>query len=90
MSVTASDGPVWSPEGDAIYFVRSGQMVRREVRLGDTVELGAETEIFAVPNRRTSTQYRNFDIHPDGDRFLFVTNVGGEVEAAEPVQASDR
>jgi len=86
VSATAGDGPVWSPSGDAIYFIREDQMVRREVRLGETVELGEETELFAVPGRRTSTQYRNYDIHPDGDRFLFVTNGAVEVEPSVEVQ----
>ncbi len=85
--VSVGGDPVWSPQGDALYFVQNRNMMRREVRLGAEVVLGEETEIFAVPDVRTSTQFRNYDIHPDGDRFLFVTTgMVVEEDPAEPVQ----
>ncbi len=70
----ANQGPLWTPTGDAVFYVRNDVMVRRDVRRGEAVELGEETELFQVPDMRGSTQYRNYDIHPDGDRFLFVSN----------------
>jgi serine/threonine-protein kinase len=68
------DGPVWAPDGEAVYFVRRGQLVRRAVSLGETVRLGEETELFSVAGTLTSNSGRMYDIHPDGDRFLFVTS----------------
>ncbi|MFV1986158.1 MAG: hypothetical protein ACC682_02695, partial [Gemmatimonadota bacterium] len=84
--------PVWEPGGSAIYYITGaedgtgagdGRMMRREVRLGDTAELGEEQELFSVAGTRTDQRMRMYDIHPDGDRFMFVTFAG--VEEA-PVQ----
>ncbi len=81
-----NSGPVWSPAGDAVYYIRDDTMVRRAVRLGDAVELGEEAELFRVTDWRGSNLYRGFDIHPDGDRFLFITSGALESEAVESYQ----
>jgi serine/threonine-protein kinase len=84
ISAEVDESPVWAPDGSAIYFVRDDRLVRREVRLGETLELGSETELFSAAGTRSSAGMRMYDIHPDGDRFLFVTtgSAGGQ-EAPE-------
>jgi serine/threonine-protein kinase len=86
----SSDGggdPVWEPGGSAIYYVTSdGRMMRREVRLGETAELGEERELFSIAGTRTNASMRMYDIHPDGDRFMFVTFAEVEEVAAQEVQ----
>ena len=84
----ADTGPVWSPEGEAVFYVRDRVMLKRDVRLGDAVELGEETELFPVPEAVFSTQYRNYDIHPDGDRFLFITAGDFVDEWVEPLEGA--
>lgn len=82
----AGGGPLWSPNGDAVYYMRDNVMRRRDVRLGESVELGEETDLFVVPAIRTSVSYRNWDLHPDGDRFLFMASEVPAEQALEPIQ----
>jgi Tol biopolymer transport system component len=78
--------PVWEPGGSAIYYVtQDGRMMRREVRLGETPELGAERLLFSIAGTRTNTQMRMYDIHPDGDRFMFITFAEVEETQAQEV-----
>jgi Tol biopolymer transport system component len=70
--VSAGNFPVWSPEGDALYFQRVDRMIRRSVRLGDAIELGQESDLFGVEDSFFASRARMYDLHPDGDRFLFV------------------
>jgi serine/threonine protein kinase len=66
--------PVWEPGGSAIYYVsEDGRMMRRDVRLGETAELGEELMLFSTAGTRTTSFTRMYDIHPDGDRFIFIT-----------------
>lgn len=60
-------------------------MIRRDVRLGATVELGAEHRLFSVMGTRVSNQFRMHDSRPDGDRFLFVTFPTAAESPTEPV-----
>ena len=76
----AGSDPVWAPDGRAVYYRGLNNFMRRNVRLGETVELGEETTLFSLAGTTWNTRMRMLDIHPDGDRFLFVT-AGEAVEA---------
>jgi serine/threonine-protein kinase len=79
----SSVGPVWAPDGSALYYVHDDMLVRRALRLGEPVELGEETELFPVSGTRDSNRMRMHDIHPDGNRFLFVTFQSSEEDLAQ-------
>jgi len=40
-------------------------------------------ELFQLPNWRSSNTFRAFDIHPEGDRFLFITTGASQDEPLE-------
>lgn len=61
-------------------------MMRRDVRLGETAELGEEQMLFSIAGTRTNSRMRMYDIHPDGDRFMFITFAEVEQEQAQDVQ----
>jgi eukaryotic-like serine/threonine-protein kinase len=84
--VSAGRGPVWSPEGDALYFRRDDRMIRRSARLGDAVDLGQESDLFGVEDSYFASRARTYDLHPDGERFLFVTTDAVEDAPAAPIQ----
>ncbi len=68
------DDLVWDPDGEAIYYIAPDErMMRRDIRLGDTVELGEERDLFSIRGMALARQRRDYDIHPDGDRFMFIT-----------------
>jgi dipeptidyl aminopeptidase/acylaminoacyl peptidase len=81
VSILGGDPAVWAPDGSVLYYRDGYGGVRaRDVRLGETVELGEERTLFSLPGARSDFQTRIYDIHPDGDRFLFLTT--GDVEAS--------
>jgi serine/threonine-protein kinase len=78
VSSDQGNDPTWAPDGSAVYYRVGQSMMQRSTRLGETVELGDEEVLFSAV-MRTSNAGRMSDIHPDGDRLIFVTT--GEVEA---------
>jgi hypothetical protein len=79
-------GPVWSPDGSAVYFISNGFMVRGDVRAGTSPGVYARTELFPVDEYEVSSgpyfegfhQPRRYDIHFEGTRFL-MTRKGPEL-----------
>lgn len=61
--------PVWGPDGTALYYVSNGSMMRASLTLTDTVAVGATTILFPW-SAASGMSHREYDIHPDGDRFL--------------------
>jgi Tol biopolymer transport system component len=68
---------VWSPRGDALYYVTvSGALMRVDVRRTPTVMLGAPREL-RRPSRLVARV--GYDVSPDGKRLLMVDEAtGGE------------
>jgi serine/threonine-protein kinase len=70
--------PMWSPDGRSIYYISSqGKMTATPVRTSPAFSLGHTRDLFDVtqmvlPNNPTP----NFDISPDGKRFIMVRNTG--------------
>ena len=80
--------PTWSPDGSAIYYLDGqGSMMRRDVRLGETAEVGEQQRLFSVAGTSATPHFfRMYDIHPDGDRFIFVTTADVEQATFQEVQ----
>jgi serine/threonine-protein kinase len=87
VSGTGRDGadPVWSPDGSAIYYVvASGpvapiqRVMRVPVTRGESLSVGTPETLFGGPFARSDAIFggRDWDIHPDGRRFIMLT--GGE------------
>jgi len=69
--------PVWAPDGTAIYYRDGASLVAVPVSTEGGFKLGRAQSLFKdvyVP-RPTS---RNYDIHPDGKRFLMIKEVEGQ------------
>lgn len=76
--------PVWSPDGRSIYYVDGSSFMVVDVTTEPTFTVSAPRMLFDGPAYQTAVGrgwHRNYDIHPDGDRFLVVVSgedVGGE------------
>ena len=75
--------PVWAPNGKDLYFRRfgSGEMMRVSYDTEPTFSSGNPEVLFAAPYLQSSPDRpRQYDLSPDGDRFLMVKEVdpGGE------------
>ena len=42
--------------------------------------------LFSIAGTRESTQMRMYDIHPDGDRFMFITFADLEEEQVQEIE----
>jgi serine/threonine-protein kinase len=67
--------PVWSHDGREIVFVRGDTMMRVDVAIGDTFELGLPEPLFKCPVDLQTAPTRAFDLLPDG-RFVMIGRAG--------------
>jgi Tol biopolymer transport system component len=72
--------PVWSPRGDELFYRDvAGNVVSVSVRTTPTFTPGASTVLFSAAEYDRYEGHRQYDVAPDGRRFLMVRQVrGGE------------
>jgi dipeptidyl aminopeptidase/acylaminoacyl peptidase len=86
--VQVSDGggtePVWAPDGLAIYYRNAGSVMRASIGLADGFSVSSPQELFEDSWQRwrgsTLPPRTNWDVHPDGESFLFVATPGVEAD----------
>jgi len=77
ISVAGGSEPVWARDGSELFFRNSrGAMFAVPVTTGSEFTHGTPTLLFAVLGLATGPYYRQYDVHPDGKRFLMVTSGG--------------
>jgi dipeptidyl aminopeptidase/acylaminoacyl peptidase len=76
--------PVWSAEGDELFFVESSgdpQIRMMAVSIETSPHLSwSDPKILFEGAYRELTNDRNFDIHPNGQRFLLIKEIDRAVE----------
>jgi len=93
VSVGGGVGPVWAPNGSAVYFVSGGALVRGDFRAGANPGVTNRTEVFRVDGYEVSAgsfmegnhARRRYDIHPDGTRFLMTRSYEELFAVRQPV-----
>jgi eukaryotic-like serine/threonine-protein kinase len=78
VSVSGGSRPRWKRDGREIYFMSAdSEMIATPVRLAPSVEIGQPRPLFRID----PAGWRDYDVTPDGERFLAVVVV--------PVQDAD-
>jgi Tol biopolymer transport system component len=78
VSVSGGTRPRWKRDGREIYFMSAdSEMIATPVRLAANVEIGQPRPLFRID----PAGWRDYDVTPDGERFLAV--------AVVPVQDAD-
>jgi serine/threonine-protein kinase len=77
--VTAEGGtePVWAPSGRELFYRSADQVVAVSIDPGPPLIIGTHVVLLEgpyVPN----PMHANYDIHPDGDRFVMLRSGEGE------------
>ncbi|HXI21593.1 MAG TPA: hypothetical protein VNH46_10930, partial [Gemmatimonadales bacterium] len=79
ISIGGGEAPVWSRHGDELFYLgRTGMMAAAVDARGDGLTVTGRTALFST-GRYASTANRDYDVSPDGRRFVMVQ--------AEPQQA---
>jgi Tol biopolymer transport system component len=83
VSTAGGSQPRWSPDGKQIFYVASRQLMAVQVKAGSSFETGAPTALFQAhffdPGFRSSFDHQ-YDISPDGKRFLVNVSTGDASE----------
>jgi serine/threonine-protein kinase len=66
-------GPVWAPDGSALYYRGARSIMVAPTPLGPGFLTGRSRALFSSERFRLSGNASAFDIHPDGNRFIMVT-----------------
>ncbi len=73
--------PVWAPDGKAVYYWSAGRLMQADVQTTPSFRrVGSPQMLF---EKRGVIEY---DIHPDGDRFLIIQRKLGELEGGTRVR----
>ncbi len=68
--------PLWSPEGDSLYYVKRNTVMRVSVETEEALSPGAPTVLFEA-NEPLDARFRGVQaISPDGQRFLALLEQG--------------
>jgi Tol biopolymer transport system component len=72
VSIGGGFAPAWSADGREIFYQGRSRMMVASLRFdGSRVTVAARTELFrSGPYRQQAN--RNYDVHPDGRRFVMV------------------
>jgi serine/threonine-protein kinase len=87
VSVGGGTGPAWSPDGSELYYRGSGgDLIAVPTTLSPTFTAGRPAPLFRFEGRfRISGTGTAYDIHPDGDRFIMVSEPDVAPERARQV-----
>jgi serine/threonine-protein kinase len=68
VSVNGGTGPVWNPRGDELFYQTGTALM--SARIANGVPAGVPSKLFSC--WRSDDYRREFDVMPDGERFLFI------------------
>ncbi|HUF23132.1 MAG TPA: protein kinase [Vicinamibacterales bacterium] len=83
VSTEGGEEPVWSPDGREIFYLAGGKLMAvRVTRAAGGIELEKPVALFDIAPYFFGGVGRNYDVTPDGRRFVMVKNpVGGPAQS---------
>jgi serine/threonine-protein kinase len=80
VSTGGGSEPAWAPDGRELFY-RSGRgdMVAVRVETEPTFSAGGRSILFSASMFRSDLNHPQYDVSPDGERFLMIRPVGGEL-----------
>jgi Tol biopolymer transport system component len=88
ISESGGTEPRWSPNGRILYYREGTALVAADLGPGPGIQVRGKTTLFQGSDHFLWPQYAQYDVHPDGNRFLVVRNretSGGEEVPEEMV-----
>ena len=84
VSTEGGTEPVWNPNGRELFYRSGNKMMAVDVTLQPNFSAGKPKVLFEAPYEPTPATLGNYDVSPDGQRFLMLKPV--EQEQAAPTQ----
>lgn len=83
VSTDGGTEPLWARDGQELFYRNgNGDMIAVQVSLSETFSIVSKHVLFSALPYRADANHTNYDVHPDGRRFLMKRNVastGGEL-----------
>jgi hypothetical protein len=73
VSVEGGLSPIWSTEGDELYFRQGSKVMAASVTRAPEIDVSTPHELFDGPYTLDLSGHQRYDVAPDG-RFLMVEN----------------
>ena len=74
VSVSGGSEPVWSRDGKTIYYRDGRHLVAASVATNERIAVTSRTTLFPDNFRFAQAPHANYDVAPDGKRFLMARN----------------
>jgi Tol biopolymer transport system component len=74
VSINGGTEPRWSPDGSELFFLSDGGAYVVTVATDASFSPGDPVRLFDTPYTINDASLPNWDIHPDGNRFIFIGN----------------
>ena len=76
-SVSSEGGtePLWSPNGRELFYRQGNAMMAVAIEWEPEFRLRATSRLFEGPDEPSSATIRNYDVSPDGERFIMLQRV---------------
>ena len=71
VSTEGGRNPRWGPEGGELYYWNEGRLIAARLALGEPAPGAGSSTVLQAPY--ASADHPNYDVHPDGKRFVVVT-----------------
>jgi serine/threonine-protein kinase len=73
LSTGGGRDPSWGPTGQELFYWNpQGQLIAHQLTAGDDVTVGRRDVLFQFPDYLFGVGHAQYDIHPDGQRFIIV------------------
>ena len=76
VSENGGQEPVWSPDGRTLYWWEGSDLRAAVVATEPTFAVVSRETVVSEPRRVGEAGFRQYDVHPDGQRFVIVRFVG--------------
>jgi serine/threonine-protein kinase len=86
VSIDGGEEPLWSPDGKAIFYLANGKLMAVPAAIrSERLELGKPAALFDVSPYFFGGLGRNYDIAPDGQRFVMIKNLDDRRNGLSPI-----
>ena len=78
ISSEGGEGPLWSRDGAELFYRAENKLMVTRVETGGTFDYTTPDTLFDLSSYEFPGSNRNYDISPEGERFLFLKTAGNE------------